>query len=97
MKARHEKGEPDPRLTGKSQNANAKKKPTVNRYRLANVVFSDVLRPHVLHFGRVSNKDELTSGIKTNQKPYEMVCADYNNSAVKKEYSEVKHPVKILG
>jgi hypothetical protein len=88
MKARRENGEPDLWSKGVTKTTESNKKPPVSRYRLANVIFSDLLRPPVLQFGRALNKDELESRKKTNQKLYELVCTEYNKPSVK-EYSEL--------
>jgi hypothetical protein len=56
MKARRVNGEPDP--WSKEKKADEKKKTSVNRFRLANVGFSDHLRSAVLQVGRLT-KEEL--------------------------------------
>jgi hypothetical protein len=67
MKAHRDNGEPDPWLQGLSKTTESKKKPAVNRYRLANVVLSEQLRPALLQFGLALTKDNLESSVKTNQ------------------------------
>jgi hypothetical protein len=68
MKARRDNGEPDPWLQGISKTIERRKKPAVNRYRLANVVVSEQLRPAVLHFGRALTKDDLETRVKNKSK-----------------------------
>jgi hypothetical protein len=48
MKARRDNGEPEAWLQGISKTTESKKKPAVSRYRLANVLSSEQLRPAVL-------------------------------------------------
>jgi hypothetical protein len=95
IKARRENGEPDLWSKGVTKTTESNKKPPVNRYRLANVIFSDLLRPPVLQFGRTLNIDELESRKKTNQKLYELDCTEYNKPSVK-EYSELHFPFDVL-
>jgi hypothetical protein len=64
-----------------------KKMPSTNRYRLANVIFSESVRPAVLQYGRALTKEHLESNLKPNQKIYELVALEYNKGEVK-EYSE---------
>jgi hypothetical protein len=85
MKARRDNGEPDPWLKEKSKKATEpKKKPSTNRYRLANVIFSESVRPAVLQYGRALTKDHLESNLKTNQKIYELVALLLSNTKYRK-------------
>jgi hypothetical protein len=50
----------------------------VNRYWLANVVFSDGLRQAVLNRGQPLSQEELDLGLSTDQKLYELIAEEYN-------------------
>ena len=50
----------------------------INRRRFINVLFSDVCRPKLALRGQPLNKDDLTAGIKTDQRLHELVSTEYN-------------------
>jgi hypothetical protein len=96
MKAPRDNGEPDPWLKEKNKKATKPKKmPSTNRYRLANVIFSESVRPVVLQYGRALTKEHLESNLKPNQKIYELVALEYNKGEVK-EYSEFYFDIPFL-
>lgn len=90
--SRRDNGEPDPWERKKAPDGN--KHSFVNRYRLANVIFSQRLREAVLNKGRALTKDELDRGLKTDQKLYEKIAEEYNKLSVD-EYDDIQYSIKI--
>jgi hypothetical protein len=72
-----------------------KEEPLTNRVRLANVIFSESVRPAVLQFGKALTKKHLESSLKTNQEVYELVASEYNKGEVK-EYSELYFDIPVV-
>jgi hypothetical protein len=98
MKARRDDGEPaQPEVEAKNKKkaTEGKKKPAINRHRLANVIFSESVRPAVLPFGKALKKNDLESNLETNQKVYELVASEYNKGEVK-DYSELYFDIQVL-
>jgi hypothetical protein len=94
-KGRIVNSEPDPWSKDKDK---ADKKPAwVNRYRLANVVFSEECRPFVAERGKSLTREELDLGMKTDQKVYEKVAAEYNKIGVD-AYDDIQYSfIQITG
>jgi cytochrome c553 len=88
-KGRMQNNEPDPWVNSKDKDDS---KPTwVNRYRLANVVFSDECRPLVSNRGKCLTREELDIGMKTDQLVFEKVAAEYNKNYIAL-YDEIQFP-----
>jgi hypothetical protein len=87
--------EPDPWCKKKDKDDG---KPTwVNRYRLANVIFSEHCRQTVSERGKTLTREELDLGLKTDQRVYEKIAAEYNKTGVP-AYDEVQYDcVTIVG
>ena len=65
-----------PAGTGKSNRS------IINRRRFINLLFSDMCRPGLALRGQSLNKDDLTAGLKTDQRLHELVSTEYNNKDV---------------
>ena len=63
----------------------------VNRYRLANVVFSDECRHAVSNRGKSLTREELDLGLKTDQRTFEKVADEYNKIDVA-AYDDIQFP-----
>jgi hypothetical protein len=68
--------EPDP--WSNDFNKDVGKSTWVNKYRLANVIFSDECRPFIAQRGKSFTKVELDLGLKTDQKVYEKIAEGCN-------------------
>jgi hypothetical protein len=87
-KGRMMNNEPDPWT--RSESPAAAKAPSVNRYRLANVLFSDTVQPVVMGRGKCLTRQELDVGLKTDQEVFEKVALEYNKKGVD-DYDEVQY------
>lgn len=93
MIARRQNGDPDPWLPSiKTQTDQYRG--YVNRYRLANVVFSEGLQEDVLGRGQCLSKDELDLGLKTDQKLYQRIAEEYNKTGID-EYDRIQCPISV--
>jgi hypothetical protein len=80
-KGRMLNNEPDP--WANLAEGNDKSKPAwINRYRLANVVFSEECRSVVANRGKSLTREELDLGLKTDQRIFEKVAVEYNRPGV---------------
>jgi hypothetical protein len=80
-KGRMLNNEPDP--WANQTNGKENSKPAwVNRYRLANVVFSEECRTVVSNRGKSLTREELDLGLKTDQRIFEKVAVEYNRPGV---------------
>jgi hypothetical protein len=93
MIARRENDQPDPWSQSEKPSAD-KYLGYVNRFRLANVVFSDGMKEFVLARGKTLSKDELDVGLTTDQKLYERIAEEYNKQGID-EYDRVQCPISI--
>jgi hypothetical protein len=93
MVARRENDQPDPWLPS-DKTASDKFLGYVNRYRLANVVFSEGLKDYVLGRGKCLSKEELDLGLETDQKLYQLIADEYNKTGVD-EYDQLQCPIII--
>jgi hypothetical protein len=91
--ARRDNGQPDPWSQPEKASAD-KYLGYVNRFRLANVVFSDGMKELVLGRGKTLSKDELDVGLTTDQKLYERIAEEYNKQGID-EYDRVQFPISI--
>lgn len=66
-----------------------KQRVIINRKRLLNVCFGDVIRPNLGERGRALTPEELTRGIKRGQVFFQSVVEEYNNPA---NYNNNEHP-----
>jgi hypothetical protein len=67
-------------------------KPTaVNKYRLANVIFSEKLREPLLQKGRPLTREELDLRLKQDQRLFELVATEFNKPGVD-EYDAFQFP-----
>jgi hypothetical protein len=66
----------------------------VNKFRLANVVFSDGMKDLVLARGKTLSKDELDVGLTTDQKLYQRIAEEYNKEGID-EYDRLQFPISI--
>ena len=73
-----------------------KKKVAINRRRLLNVIFLDVVQPHLDDLGVALSRAEVDAGKKTDQTFHELVAKEYNKSYVK-EYGENAFPMIQVG
>lgn len=62
----------------------------MNRKRFINVLFGDVVRPKLATRGRTLTKEELTLGLKRDQRLHELIASEYNNP---KRYNSTAHNV----
>ena len=51
----------------------------VDYRRYLNVIFSDKTRPHLAMMEQLLNKDELTTGMKTDHEIHELIVREYND------------------
>jgi hypothetical protein len=82
--------EPDPWKSSKDDKEKGKS-PPVNRYRLANVVFSEECRQMVSNRGKTLQRPDLDIGLKTDQRVYEKVAAEYNKKGIP-TYDDIQFP-----
>lgn len=97
-KIRLNNGEDDPWNKESIINVGTTSSVVINRYRLANVVFGDTCRPIVAKRGKCLDKDELTLGLKTDQKVYEIVAAEYNwiDTPEEDPYGSIEYPYIVV-
>ena len=65
-----------------SEVALAVKRAPINRRRLLNVLFGDVVRPHLSTLGASLSKEDLYSGKKQDEKFFTLVVSEYNKEGV---------------
>ena len=58
------------------------KRVVINRRRLLNVLFSDIVRPKLAEVGATLTKDELDKHLKQDQRFHETVAMEYNKKGV---------------
>ena len=56
-----------------------RKRSLVDRRQYLNVIFSDLIRPHLAMMGQSLDKDELTAGKKTDQEVHELIVREYDD------------------
>ena len=69
---------------------------TINRRRHMNVIFSDLVRPHLSSLGESIERPELDRDIKTDQQFHELVAGEYNKGDVD-EYNQNAFPYLVKG
>ena len=65
-----------------NQKTPAVKRAPTNRRRLLNVIFGDIVRPHLSTLGASLSKEELDSGKKQDEKFFTLVVSEYNKEGV---------------
>jgi hypothetical protein len=69
----------------------------INRFRLANVVFSEYMKEDMMKRGKCLEKDGLDLGLRTDQLLFEKVAAEYNKTGIY-EYDQLQYTyVTITG
>jgi hypothetical protein len=68
----------------------------INRRRLLNVLFGDIVRPHLATLGTSLSREDLDSGKKIDQQFHEMVAVEYNKTGVS-SYDENAFPFLSSG
>jgi hypothetical protein len=82
------------RAEGRPDSLTAPVRVIINRKRLLNVCFGDVLRPNLGERGGSLTADELTRGVKRGQLFFGSVADEYNNTH---KYNENEHPGLTTG
>jgi hypothetical protein len=89
--ARRDNGEEDPWLTKTWKETQCKFSTSVNRYRLANVLFSESVRDVVLNRGQPRTKEDLDQRLTLDQTLYENIAREYNTSGLD-QYDTLQFP-----
>lgn len=72
------------------------KRATINRRRLLNVLFGDVVRPKLATLGETLSREELDNGIKQNERFFTLVVEEYNKVGIV-SYDKNAFPVISCG
>jgi hypothetical protein len=89
--ARRNNGEEDPWLTKTWKETQCKSSTSVNRYRLANVLFGESVRDVVLKRGQPLTKEDLDQRLTVDQTLYENIAREYNTLGLD-QYDTLQFP-----